>query len=654
MMFILIYIFSGILFGFLYLRILSYFKRSDLFLPNYAPFGKLKWNKDKKNLLYVNVDQVGNFEEKVVYQTNDGKQVFRGTVEPDGKIFNSAKDNVAFCSPNGKRWWGLKSALIAGILTILIGIIILIYNQIFKQDAEIQNTGLYIVSTGIIFLVIGIVRSYFTWWSEVYAVNTDGKVCDGKETKELIIGYANELRFSSTPPGQLNQYMKGGACLSLYKAFSKVYSEDEEAGVISSLSAKDLAFPAMLLSLFVFTIITFIFNVTNYNLIKHIGDFSYIITLFLVYGLIWSWLFNYKCENANYNPNLDAWIEVINRNTGLFSLNLLLILVSGILVVLPFFPNTQVGGFTFFPYYLVILFATIYNLKVDEGKRWKVLEPFEGLIKDNQSLNTNAGAQMVPVVVSLTTPLDEKKIDWDLSKLEINNKKLKKLNNSSSVQLVFQYYKSQIDETGGKVREENPFNGEKWKEAWEMEGDEPLKIIEDKFSEKVAMVLNEVSPIENEWLDVVVNQCKDIMKVNNLSDYEIFDLILNFCQTQINYVSDEDSTVKKAKEYVRFGVESIFDQKGDCDCKAALAYKLIKKLNLPSEDIKFAYIHPEKNTLVAFILIKEEGKFKFPVGSGITLISLNGKYVFCECTETGWKIGDHKRYDLSTLKILDI
>jgi hypothetical protein len=710
MIFLFIYIISGILLGFLFLRILGIFKRSDLYLPDYTPVGKLKWNNQKQNLLYINGKKVGNFEENAVYQVDDNnQQVLRGTLAQEGIINNSFGESVAFCSPNGKRWWGLKSALIAGIFVIIVGVIVFVYNQIFNQGQFSQNTGLFIISTGIILLIVGLLRSYFTWWAEVYAINTDGKICNGKDAKEIIIGYANELRFSSPQPNQLNQYMKGGACLSLYKAFTKPYSEEEETGVISTLSAKDLAFPAMLVSLFAFILITTIFNLTHYNLIKHIGDFSYIFTLFLVYGLIWYWLYNYKCENANYNSNLDSWIEVINRNTGLFSLNLLLILVSGVLVVLPFFPNTNVGGFIYFPYYAVILFATVYNLKVDEGKRWKVIEPFEGVIQNNQGPNNLAGAQRVPVA-QIINQLGEKKIEWDLSKLDINDKKLKTKNNSSSVQLSFQYDKSQIDNNGGKLREENPFYGDKWKEAWKMDNGVLIGIDHDKFSEKINEVLKKHPISEAEWLDIIVNQCKDIMELNNLPDYEIFDLIINFCQTQIKYFRDEECVeIKNAGEYVRFGVESIFDQKGDCDCKAALAYKLIKRLNIPSEDVKYAYIHPDKNFQIinekneyfkevngqitwiiesdkadyftkteaeekmknctpveaklkgstlkhAFILLKEKGKFKFPHGKGTVInnTSLSGSYVFCECTDLGWRIGDHNRYDLSNLKIVNL
>ena len=158
-MFLVIYIISGILFGFLFLRILGIFKRSDLFLPDYTPVGKLKWNNQKQNLFYINGKQVGNFEENAVYQVDDNnQQVLRGTLIQEG-FNNSAGESVSFCSPNGKRWWGLKSALIAGVFVIVVGIIVLVYNQIFKQGQFSQNTGLYIISTGIILLVVGILRS---------------------------------------------------------------------------------------------------------------------------------------------------------------------------------------------------------------------------------------------------------------------------------------------------------------------------------------------------------------------------------------------------------------------------------------------------------------------------------------------------------------
>jgi len=110
-----------------------------------------------------------------------------------------------------------------------------------------------------------------------------------------------------------------------------------------------------------------------------------------------------------------------------------------------------------------------------------------------------------------------------------------------------------------------------------------------------------------------------------ISSYQLTNLILSFVHEQnIKYSFDEDST--GYREYLRFPIETIFDQTGDCDCKAILSCALFKKLGYR----------------VALALMPGHAALAISSNSDLSFTNFyyNGTYWFyCESTGDSWKPG---------------
>ena len=169
-------------------------------------------------------------------------------------------------------------------------------------------------------------------------------------------------------------------------------------------------------------------------------------------------------------------------------------------------------------------------------------------------------------------------------------------------------------------------------------------------------VLNE-SPVQSQevLINKVIDTSRDIVIKYNLPHFEIFNLITNFCQYQVNYKLDGESKIigQDVQEYVRFPIESLFDQEGDCDCYAALAFKIFKSLNLGPDDVKYAIADVVGVGKHAFLLVKQDGILPLPPNiETVNIPSLSGKYAFCEVTSRGWNIGSNSGFKLEDLKIV--
>ena len=89
------------------------------------------------------------------------------------------------------------------------------------------------------------------------------------------------------------------------------------------------------------------------------------------------------------------------------------------------------------------------------------------------------------------------------------------------------------------------------------------------------------------------------------------------------------------REYARFPDETMFDKRGDCDCKAALAAALFAEAGF-----KTAYITTMTHAAVA-VAFKEQSSADLLRICGDEIISKDGYlYFFCETTGDNFRIGD--------------
>ena len=643
---------------FLYVVYTFFVKRADMFYSEGAFFGKLV-KKAEENIFSTQHDgKIGDITEKdnkaFIRQKSEGEYanapIKKGYVIKEGKIHNDIDEYVAFCDPIGTPWFGLVGNILPAVIIILFAIGLIIWGGFARENHYIQENqyireNQYILAFGIILLLVGIIKSFFTRKSSVYLIDNQGNITDEK------IGFVTELRFNNND--EISRLTKAAGCLALYEVFETSKSH-KDVGRLPAFSAKDLAFPSMLIYVLSFFILSnFILGIDRSNLQQE--GFYYTIIMIMIYGMIWYFLHIIKTDMGNQNQTFYPLLLVINRNTGIRGWNLFLIFISAVATILSYTGLSQgnnVGGFVFFPLFLVILFGALYNFLNNPGSQWQMQEPVDRIINP---VAQRLGRINAPIPAGQIERLE---FNWDLSKTEITG-----LSETKSIFLVVDKSNFIAD---GKVRRENPFYGkdslgnENWKKAWTWDSStkEETGIDHANFKEMIKKVLQESPESENEIIEKIVDTCKNIMIEHNLPYYEIFNLVTNFCQYQVDYKLDSKcGELGGAKEYVRFAIESLKDKRGDCDCYSALAYKILKKLNLEPDDIKYAYSFDDTLTdKHAFLLIKKNGSIPFPNSIKATVVpQLGGKeYVFCECTIRPWKLGFNDRFSTDKIEIVDL
>jgi len=567
----------------------------------------------------------------------------KGHVDAKGDIFDLDNIVIAHCDPIGKRWFGLFSKILPGIILLILGIVSFLFDG-FGLFNKPQT--LIFIYLGVAYILLGVIIAYFTFKTDVYVVDSNGKVTQEK------IGYTIELRFSQKEP--INQMTKAAACLALYE--EEAIAFENETGLLPSVSAKDLAFPAMLIYVFLFGAFSFIF--LSYQLSPAIGSIlSYSISMTLVYAVLWWLLHMIKTDLGNQNLTFIPLLQLINRNTGILGWNNFLILVSALGIIFTLFVNVGAGGYVLFPLFLVVCFATIYNQVVFPAQSWKLKSAVADIVRQDNQTRRSRNQVLVPAA-----KLKVIKYEWDLA--NISN-----LNTDEKIIIEAQFDEDHY-EGPATIRNKNPFFGSdtdssgqsipKWSKVWNFDKSQnppvPISINFEEFFKMINQVIN-VSPDQCQEVIIkkIIDSCREVIVKYNLPHYEMFNLITNFCQYQINYKLDGESKKigQDVQEYVRFPIESLFDQEGDCDCYAALAFKIFKSLNLGPDDVKYAIADVVGVGKHAFLLVKKDGTL--PLAPNIetsNIPGLSGKYAFCEATTKGWNIGINSGFRLDDLKIV--
>lgn len=588
--------------------------------------------KDENGLAVINQRKYGVDQ----YAYNEGDK--KGTVDINGDIKDLKGDIIAHCDPIGQRWYGLWSNILPGIILLALWLVSSFFTG-FGLFSHNQNFMLLYI--GIAYIVLGLIISYFTFHTDVFVTDTSGK-----PTLEKL-GITVELRFSKS--SEINQMTKSAGCLALYEEDVLAYEKD--SGVLPSMSAKDLAFLAMLIYVLLFSAFSYFFR--HYQLSPAIGAIlSYIVSMVLVYALIWWLLLMIKTDLGNQNSTFMPILQLINRNTGINGWNICLILFSAIGMAFTLFVNVGAGGYVYFPLYLVIFFATFYNSVVFPAQPWQINNTLSDIIKpDQQTRRVRNQAQ------ANSGKTIELEFNWDLSKVD-------GLGSAEIIKITGQV--NEDDFKGpNKVRNENPFFGDengipKWQKVWNFDSQtppQPTSINFDQFNKMIIEVItNSPDKSQDDLIKTIIEKCNEVVQKNNLAHYELFNLITNFCQYQVNYKLDINSTTigQKAEEYVRFPIETLFDREGDCDCYAALVYKIFKTLNLGVDDVKYGIADVVGVGKHAFLLVKKDGKIPLTpnISTYNNLPGLQGEYAFCEATSRGWKIGVNNGFELKDIQIV--
>jgi hypothetical protein len=122
-------------------------------------------------------------------------------------------------------------------------------------------------------------------------------------------------------------------------------------------------------------------------------------------------------------------------------------------------------------------------------------------------------------------------------------------------------------------------------------------------------------------------------RAHDLTPFEEIQAALDFVQEpNIVYAHDWDSPeLGGAREYWRYPLETMYDKRGDCDCKAILAAALMRSLQYP---VVLLVSDAVRHAAIAV------GGAPPPIASGLAVVRIDGEdFYFCETTGDHWTVG---------------
>ena len=322
------------------------------------------------------------------------------------------------------------------------------------------------------------------------------------------------------------------------------------------------------------------------------------ITMLILFGLIWVIMRTIKIELSLNGKPIEHTLSLFNRNTGVSGLSIMIILLSALAIFVSLF----FAGGDFFALLTVICFSFWWNRKHATAAQWELKDTFD--IIDDTDLDIDE-----PDSFSSTNEGKiEKHYEW---KLDANFGNL-----SGDFSICFD--KEQIEEE----RINNPFRIN------------PFPSTSHYINAKLLL---EKGFYYRGYLKKVVRYINAIAKEKNLFDIEKMQFILDFVQIpNIEFIEDEASDeIGNLLEYARTPNETLFDKRGDCDCKAVLAVTLFREAGYPS-----AYILLPGHAAIGVAMTPDI--MNLTPGSASPYLKLAGKnYYFCETTGEHWIIGDY-------------
>ncbi|HWP42359.1 MAG TPA: transglutaminase-like domain-containing protein, partial [Blastocatellia bacterium] len=147
--------------------------------------------------------------------------------------------------------------------------------------------------------------------------------------------------------------------------------------------------------------------------------------------------------------------------------------------------------------------------------------------------------------------------------------------------------------------------------------------------------------LEGEKADEVRHLAYQLRRIavdNRLTEYEEIQNTLDFVQ-DIPYAFDKDSIDRLTNQalgildYWRFPIETLYDENGDCDCKAVLAAALFRLVGFRA--LLLVSFDPD----IAHAAVAVEGAPDFPQTDFFT-DNQGRRYYFCETTGDTFTVGE--------------
>lgn len=412
-------------------------------------------------------------------------------------------------------------------------------------------------------------------------------------------------RLGKARPNVYTVTARAGGYLLLYKERQpKPASEDPMA---EKMTWKDTALPATVL----FTFIYGLFYLTGLGKMSFpaLGEqIGFIAAMLLVYFVIWAILRQIKIEVLLEGKAFDDFLMLTNRNTGVGGLNNWIILTASASLLVSIF----IYGSDFIPLQAAMLIGAWVNRKYVTREPWKLVDYEEegNRLPDWTDDSDHEGGD----------GNEEEGEDGDDESIIEDTERnyvweLDSVYHHSKGELTLQF----STETIATLRSSNPF-----------------RITPNKgHMANVAELFDACK--DNRKVHHVLRYIDNMAREDGLGELERMQFILDFVQMpNIAYEYDEKcDEIGNPRDYARFPDETLFDGRGDCDCKAVLAAVLFREAGY-----KTAYLVTPSHAAIA-VAFKSQAASELVEMAGQSLITKDGHmYFFCETTGDGFKIGD--------------
>ncbi len=407
-------------------------------------------------------------------------------------------------------------------------------------------------------------------------------ICE--ENGEAVGEAVEKIRLSSAPPNAPSLLARAGAALLLYRRRAQTADE--------IVSKPDSIWEIALPTAFIFSLVFLFFKALPFStefilfplLGKQISDGLAWIIIFFIIGVI---LFLYKHYAEAGSDEIRFQSLLMNRETGIGWITLpgFLLSVLGIYIFytenFPLLPLFIANGISFA---FLLLNAPRQPWTIERG--WSPQPPPE--------IDTEE-----PRADDL-----ERFYEW---KMETP---LRDLNLEKSLR----FRSGEID----RIREKNPFYLD-WKDANRRHMEVGKRLVLDGEKARQVKILTKF----------ITQQIVE----KNLTEFETVQIALNFVQSpNIAYELDKNcAEIKNCEDYWRLPLETLFDKRGDCDCKSVLAAALLRNLGFPV--LMLINDTAEHAAIAVGGLQIEEDQVEF-------ILQYKGKsYLFCETTGENWRVG---------------
>ncbi len=140
--------------------------------------------------------------------------------------------------------------------------------------------------------------------------------------------------------------------------------------------------------------------------------------------------------------------------------------------------------------------------------------------------------------------------------------------------------------------------------------------------------------IDDNWMIDLAEQFENVAKQKEWDKFRKIEFVLSFVQN-LEYTSDKVTT--GYDQYPRYSIETIVEQKGDCEDTSILFTSIAKAMNFGTALI----VLKDKSHMGAGIRISKTFINNWSQVYPLTYFQKNEKYyAYCETTATGWRIGE--------------